>query len=253
MTGERAPFSLEALTLEAPPEVDRLSAFDPRARLLCALGFALLISSLRSPAALACASLLPLALLPGGAMRPLLRDLLRLNAATAVILLFTTLTWPGERVGFLSPEGLRMGLLTAVRLNLISLLLLRLVLAMGLEKNDAALSRLGVPEVFRALLLLTLRGIFLLRERTEAALTAARLRLPGLRGLTRLRVFANILASSLLQSADHADRVMMALRCRGGLAGFAQTPPMRWRRRDALFALLFILNAAAALAVEWRC
>ncbi|MBR1672694.1 MAG: hypothetical protein IJ702_07185, partial [Fretibacterium sp.] len=97
----------------------------------------------------------------------------------------------------------------------------------------------------RVLLLLTLRGIFLLMERAASALRAVRLRAPGLRGMLKWRAFACVAASSLLQGSDRSERMMMALRCRGGLAGFCQTPPLAWRERDTALCLLVAGDIAA--------
>ena len=142
-----------------------------------------------------------------------------------------------------------MGLLIAVRLNLISVVLLRMIVSMGPLRVDAALARLGLPEKLRALLLLALRGVFILTDRVSASLLALRLRAPRLGGLMRWKAFACVLASSLIQSSNRSERMMTALRCRGGLAGFAQVPPLQWRRRDTVLCLLFALDAAAVLAL----
>ena len=232
-------------------DASRLDAFDPRARLLCAVGLAGLISSLTSAPALLWAAVPPLLLLPCGPLRPLLRALARLNAANLAMMALLALTWPGETLwGPFTREGVRMGLLVTARLNLISVLLLRLVLNMGLLKADAALARLGLTEKLRALLLLTLRGAALLTERTEAALLALRLRAPRLGGLLRWRAFACLLGSSLLQSAGRSERMAMAIECRGGLAGFAQVPPLEWRRRDTALCLLCAVVSIVALWLQ---
>lgn len=223
-----------------------LDAFDPRARLLCALAVAVAVSSLSSLPALLCASIVPLGLLLCGPVVPLLRSLLRLNVVGFVMALLLALTCPGPDLWGLSREGLRLGALIIVRLNLISVTLLRLAAAMGPGRLNAAMSGLHVPEKLRVLLLLTLRGILLLVERTESALRALHLRAPGLRGALRLRAFACVAASSLVQGADRSERVMMALRCRGGLGGFAQGPERHWRLRDTALCLAFALDILAA-------
>ncbi len=222
-----------------------LDAFDPRARLLCALALSAALSAVREPTSLLYAGgIIPFALIPCGPVRPLFRALLRLNAAALVMVLFLALTWP--------EGGGRMGLVIALRLNLIMLVLLRLVAAMGPVGVDAALFRLGLPEGLRLLLLLTLRGVFLLMERAVSALRALRLRAPRLEGTLKWRAFACVAASSLLQASDRSERMTAALRCRGGLAGFRQTPPMAWRRRDTALCLLFAGNIASLMWLTLR-
>ncbi|MCR4818925.1 MAG: energy-coupling factor transporter transmembrane protein EcfT [Fretibacterium sp.] len=223
-----------------------LDIFDPRARLLCALALSFALSALGTPALLLYAALIPLALIPCGAVQPLLLTLLRLNAAGLIMALFLALTYPGAALwGPFSREGVRMGLTVLLRLNLIMIVLLRLAAAMGPERTDAALTRLGLPEKLRVLLLLTLRGIFLLSERFASALRAVRLRAPHLQGTLKLKAFACVAASALLQASDRSERMAAALRCRGGLSGFHQTPHLVWRRRDTVLCLFFMGDIAA--------
>ena len=238
------------LALDAPNRsASGLDAFDPRARIICGVGLSAAISSLTGGPALLCAAAPPLLLLPWGPLRPLLRALAGLNAANLVMMLLLAVTWPGESLwGPLTREGLFMGLLVTARLNLISIVLMRLIVDMGLLRADAALARLGLSKKLRALLLLTLRGVALLMERTEAALLALRLRAPRLGGLMRWRAFACLLGASLLQSADRSERMALAMECRGGLAGFAQVPPLAWRRRDTGLCLFC---ATVSIVAVW--
>ena len=223
-----------------------LDVFDPRARLLCALALSAALSAVGDPDLLLCAAIIPLALIPCGPVGLLLRVLLHLNAAGFVMALFLALTYPGAALwGPFSREGVRMGLTILLRLNLIMIVLLRLAAAMGPERVDAALFRLGLPEKLRVLLLLTLRGIFLLAERFASALRAVRLRAPCLRGTLKLKAFACVAASALLQASDRSEHMTAALRCRGGLAGFHQAPPLSWRWRDTALCFLFAGDIAA--------
>ena len=223
-----------------------LDVFDPRARLLCALSLSAALSAVNDPVLLLCAAFIPLALVPCGPVRPLFRALLRLNAAGLIMALLLALTYPDAALwGPFSREGLRVALTVLLRLNLIMIVLLRLVTAMGPERVDSALSRFGLPEKLRVLLLLTLRGIFLLVERFASTLRAVRLRAPRMKGTLKLKAFACMTASSLLQASDRSERMTAALRCRGGLAGFHQAPPLCWHGRDTALCLLFAGDIAA--------
>ncbi|MBQ9564719.1 MAG: hypothetical protein IJU98_03930 [Synergistaceae bacterium] len=234
-------FSLNATKCGGP-----LDALDPRCRLLCSLAFAFAVSLLKSPVALLCASLIPLALLLCAPLAPLARPMLRLNAVALVMAVLLVLTTPRAPDAW---AGLRLAALLIVRLNLISIVLLRLALLMGPGRVDAALAALGLPEKLRLLLLLTQRGIFLLANRVETSLRAVHLRAPRLRGTLKFRTFAGVAASSLIQSSTRSEHMTMALRCRGGLRGFAQAAPLTWRRRDTVLCLAFVLDIAAALAL----
>lgn len=251
--------SLNASELFTERKQDFLDSFDPRGRMVCAVAYAVALSAIDGAAALGAAALFPCALLFCAPPRPLLATLRRLNAIGLVMTVLLMLTWPGERLwGPFTREGLHRGLLITVRLNLISLPLLRLVTAMGPARCEAALERLGCPEKLRVLFLLTLRGIYLLAERMSCALQAVNLRSGGfsgpsapLRGMLRWRVFAFLAASSLLQSSDRSERMMLALKCRGGTAGFTALHSMQWKLRDTALAALCTAIVTAALALNF--
>ncbi|MDO4787411.1 MAG: energy-coupling factor transporter transmembrane component T [Fretibacterium sp.] len=229
----------------------RLDVFDPRARVLCALALAVVLASLRSFPPLLCGSLIPLILLfrdEGGMLRGVLP---RLNVVGIFVALILMLTYPGERFWrVFSVEGLKLALLVVFKLNVISILLIRMVVALGVERIENVLARFGLSEKLRVLLLLTTRCIFLLAERTETMVRAVHLRAPELRGTLMFKAFACMLGTTLLHSSDRAERTMLAIRCRGGLAGFSQCRPLCWSRIDTLLCLSFCLNIAVIL---WCC
>ncbi|MBQ7264420.1 MAG: hypothetical protein IJR14_11985 [Synergistaceae bacterium] len=228
-----------------------LDALDPRARLACAVVLSVAVSSLSSPLALVFASIPSLLLIPCGPVVPLLRALLRLDVANIVMLALLAVTWPGEIVfGPVTREGLVMGALITVRLNVASVALLRLVVSMGPSRTDAALSRLGVPKGLRLLLTLTLRGVAVLAGRTAAALLALRLRAPRLRGPLAWRTFGSLLGASLVRSADRAERMSTAMELRGGPRGLTQPHATPWRARDGAACLACAVFVAAAIGIQ---
>ncbi|MGI6075788.1 MAG: energy-coupling factor transporter transmembrane component T family protein [Pyramidobacter sp.] len=251
--------SLDASRLFTERTQNILDLFDPRGRMVCATVYAVAISALDGAVALAVAALFPAALLFCGPVRPLFLSLRRLNVVSLAMTALLMVTWPGEPLwGPFTREGLRQGVLITVRLNLISLPLLRLMVAMGPARSQAALERLGCPEKLRILFLLTLRGIYLLARRMGLALQAINLRSGAvsgrsshLKGMLRWKVFAFMAASSLLQSADRSERMMLALKCRGGLAGFAAGQDMRWKIRDTALAAFCAAVLAIALAFNF--
>ena len=202
-----------------PGAVSRKSWLDRvalRVRILCAIVFAVAVSAMEGPYALLCASALPLALLFCGPVKPLLKIMLRINVIGLVTAALLIVTYPGLE------EGVRKGAVLLARLNIISVTVLRLIVSMGPGRVDAALSSLGLPEKFRIILLLTQRGIFILSDRMNAALCALRLRAPRMKLNMKLRAFSGVAASSLLQGADRAERMALAIMCRGGMKGFDQ-------------------------------
>ena len=86
-----------------------------------------------------------------------------------------------------------------------------------------ALSSLRVPLKLRVLAILTIRGVNILRESFETAIISVRLRAPNLRGIMRLKVFAYMTGTILLQSFLRSENIMRAVKCRGGFGGFIHT------------------------------
>jgi energy-coupling factor transporter transmembrane protein EcfT len=227
----------------------RLDAFDPRCRVLCGLAFSAALVCARLPGLLAgCA--VPLLLLFAGRPAELAEVLAHVNAAAVFVWILLPLTVPGTRAaGVFSVEGLSLALLTTCKLNLISVTLIRMVAALGVERIDSVLGSFRIPEKMRVLLLLTARYVFLLAERVATMTRAVRLRAPDLRGRRMCAAFACMLGTTLVHSSDRAERSMLAMRCRAGgdtvLRGFSQCRPMRWRARDTALCLFFAANIAA--------
>ena len=246
---------LDTSGLRAEATPTGLDRFDPRGRVLCAFVLAFVLASVRSFPALFCGVPIVLVLFFLGEPGPLARELLHLNAVGAFIALLLMLTYPGERFwGPFSAAGLRFAALILLKLNLISVLLSRMILSLGVGRVDGVLARLGVPEKLRILLLLSTRCIFILAERAGTMVRAVQLRGPDLKGIPMCRTFACMLGTTLVHGSERSERMMLAIRCRGGMAGFCQGRPLCWRGRDILFCLLFGLDVAAILSFSlvWR-
>ena len=182
---------------------------------LFALAFSVAVSATDNIVTLLCSSIVPLVLLSRcGPLAPTLKTLFRLNVIGFVTAVLLAVTYPDFA------DGARKGAVLIARLNIISVTVLRLIVAMGPGRLNAALSYLGVPEKFRIILLLTQRGIFILAERMDAALRSVRLRAPRMKLNMKLKVFAGVTTSSLVHGADRSERMAMAIACRGGIKGF---------------------------------
>jgi energy-coupling factor transporter transmembrane protein EcfT len=220
---------------------------------LCALALSVALAFARSLPGLLAGCVIPVLLLFAGNLADLTKILARVNAVTVFVWLLLPLTVPGvsgERVaGVFFVEGLRLALLTTCRLNLISVVLIRMAAALGVERIDSVLGALRVSEKMRVLLLLTARYIFLLTDRVVTMTRAIRLRAPELRGGRMCAAFACMLGTTLVHSSDRAERSMLAMRCRAGsdtsLRGFSQCRPLRWRVCDSALCLFFAANIAA--------
>ncbi|MBQ3403601.1 MAG: hypothetical protein IJG65_09585 [Synergistaceae bacterium] len=234
----------DAYTLEFPREnVPASTSRSPAVVMLCSVSYALAVSVSDSLPALVLASVLPLMLVVSGKFTH--SHLLKLNALNAVMTLTLALTWPEFR------GGLIMGMLIALRMNMIYVAFSSFVLPLGTSGVYSALVSLGIPEKLRVLILLTLRGIHIMHGRFSAALVSVRLRAPGLRGLAKLRVFAYITASVLIQSSERSENMVRSVKCRGGFRGFMQSESVGLSSRDAAMIAGFMFYVAGVMVLNY--
>ena len=125
-----------------------------------------------------------------------------------------TFTWPDIREGFLT------GLSVAVNASVIYLLCAVFIFPKGLAGIYRFLIFLHIPEKLRILILLTLRGIFIFKERFEAALISLKLRAPDIKKTAKIKYFTYITGSVLLQAERRSEQMERAIKCRGGFKGF---------------------------------
>jgi cobalt/nickel transport system permease protein len=229
-----------------------LGQLNPICRLFCAFTAAASLSALYGVPALALGSLLPLALVfadgPAEARR-LSGKLAGINKISAAVWLLLPLTYPGARVcGVFSREGIFAAFILTWKLNLMSIVLIRMMASMDAPEISSALAGLGCPEKLRTLFLLTARYIFMLRENISTTNRAAVLRSNGNAGL---ETYACMVGTTLINSADKAERASLAMICRGGMGGFVADSSERWGKNDYAAAAIFLSNAALCLAAAY--
>jgi cobalt/nickel transport system permease protein len=236
---------------EAPPLPSRLDAFDSRCRVLCALAAVIVLAAIRNIHGLAAGSILPVILLclDGRSKATILsRALLNVNKIGIFIWIFLPLTYPGERLWeIFSYEGLNAALIITWKLNLMSVIILRMVMSMGIPGIGDSLGRLGFPLKLRMLLLLTMRYVLLLSDRMATMWRAVCVRSNDIRGAAACRVFACMVGTTLIHSADRAERASLAMEHRGGMAGFSLSSEGAWAFRDSVMCAIFLLNSAFIL------
>jgi cobalt/nickel transport system permease protein len=229
-----------------------LDAIDPRCRVICSLLCAAALASVRNFPALTAGSALPLLLLCLDGRRGvsrIARVMLELNKLSVLVILFLPLTYTGERVlGIVSLDGVRMALVMVWKMNLISVVLLRMTVSMGMPLITDALGRLGLSEKLRMLLLLTMRYVFLLADRVGTMSTAVGLRAPNIRGAESYKAFAFMVGTTLVHSADRSERCSLAIGCRGGISGFSQLSGDRWMLKDTVICSIFFINSVCVWA-----
>ena len=227
-------FGLPAVRLAVDSRTGEIS---PEVITWSAVVYAMAVSVSREYSALAAGSVLPVILLFRHKI-----PLLKINIMNLVMIITMALTWPDVS------EGLIMGTVTALRVNMIYIVFAGVVFPLGMS----AVYSLRLPEKLRVMVILTLRGIFILSERMEKALISVKLRAPNVKGMMKLKVFAYVLGSVLLKSADHSERMMLAVETRGGFGGFAVSENRRLSMRDMVLAascagyavLIVLLNYA---------
>ncbi|MCL2009450.1 MAG: energy-coupling factor transporter transmembrane protein EcfT [Synergistaceae bacterium] len=213
--------------------------------MLCALLFSGVLASIQSMPGLLAGSAVPVLLIFAGSVRELTKALLHVNAVAVFMVILLPLTTPGPVT-----SGLRLALLIVCKLNLISVVMVRMIVPLGVGRLDNVLADFRIPEKMRVLLLLTARYTLLLMARAAVMTRALRLRAPDLRGGRLYSAFACMLGTTLIHSSDRAERSMLAMRCRGGMAGFSQRRPMTWRLRDTLLCVFFAVNAVLIAAIS---
>ena len=219
-----------------------LKIFDARARVICALILAISISRLDfNLNNLIYAAIVPLILL---IFAPVPKILAHLNLAGIFMLVLMTVSFKDFKSGFIA------GVIMLLKLNFISIIFLDFIAAMGIKKFYAALYYFKLNHKLRVLLILTMRGIFILIDRFICALRAASLRANNIKSFKlRLKIFACILGMSLIKGVTRADKINTAMLLRSGasqkfnLRGFNQAENLRWRTCDSLLILVALIYA----------
>lgn len=213
---------------------ERSNDISPEVLLLCSVIYAFVVSSANYAGTFIICALFPAVCLVYHRIK-----LIKINIFNIIMIITLALTWPD----FL--EGIITGLIIALRVNMIYIVFASIVFPLGLAKIYAAL--FWLPEKLRILIVLTLRGIYILHDRLNTAITAVKLRAPGIHGVMKFRVFAYILGSVLLQGYTRSERMMLAIECRGGFAGFSQSERSGLTGRDMAIFVIFMLYIGVML------
>jgi cobalt/nickel transport system permease protein len=220
-----------------------LARLDPRARLVAAVLFLLLLVTLDSAAGLAAALVLAVAAvlltrLPLGAT---LRRLAAVEGFLIVLLVTLPLTVPGvTSVGVLglpaSREGFALALAIAARVNAGVLVIAALLSTMGTTRLAQAMTGIGVPDTLAHLFQLTVRYIAVFHEeyrRLRRAMRARAFRAGG--NWHSWRSLGHLVGMLVVRSVERAERVVVAMKCRGFTGTFPAFETSRLGASDAAF------------------
>ncbi len=232
---------------------------DPRARLLVAAAFSLVVALLSRfqslvPASAGALALVGLAGLPAGAVA---RRLLVINGLVALLWLFLPFTTPGRpwvHLGGLAAtqEGVLYAARITLKSNAIVLILIVLVSTMPVYTAGRAMRVFGVPQKLIHLLVFTYRYIHVIFREYQRLITAARIR--GFRPGTNLhtyRTYAVLLGMLLVRSYERAHRVRSAMLCRGFQGRFHDLTEFRSSGKDWVLGGAMGLGIAGLVLLQW--
>lgn len=235
-----------------------LGRIDPRARILCAAVFAIVVVACDSFISLGAAVLVSLCMLSVSRLpaRQTVRRVAAMDSFIIFILLLLPFTVPGEPIFTLwgvpaSWEGLWQAIEIALKANAIVLALMALVGTMEPVTLGHALHRLKVPEGLVHLLMFTVRYIDVLREeylRLRQAMKARGFR-PGTNWHS-YRSFGYLVGMMLVRSLERSERILGAMKCRGFTGRIPLLDRMSYGRSDVVFGAGFALVLLGIAALE---
>jgi cobalt/nickel transport system permease protein len=252
--------SVSMVSLDVPQSRSPIEWVDPRARVLAAAAFTVMVAvACQMPALLAALAIavccVAVARLPAAAVFK------RLAAINGLMLLgAAVMPWsvPGHAMASVCGweytwEGLHRAGVIAVKGNAIILAFAALVGTMELSTLGHALDHLYVPHKLIHLLLFTARYVDVLARqyaRLDAAMKVRAFR-PGMDRHT-WRTYGYLMGMLLVRSLDRSRRIVAAMKCRGFRGTFWLLDHFAYGRRDLAFAALMLVSLAAVAWLEWR-
>jgi cobalt/nickel transport system permease protein len=244
--------SLDDLARKGSPA----ARLDPRAKVLATLAFVVVVASFgrHDLGRLAPLAVYPIVLAALGDVpwRPLLVRLalaspfalgvaaFELFLDRAPVLVLGPVTVSGGTLAFAT-------ILAKFTLSLAVALLL--VATTGFDEVCLALSRLAVPRMLVSQLMLTYRYLFLLADEAARMVRAYALRAPDGRRPS-IRMVGLLLGQLLLRALGRAERIHIAMRCRGFDGRLPMHRTWRLRAADVLFSGVTVLLLAGTRAVD---
>jgi len=237
----------------------RIHDIDPRFKIVMATVYAFAVAlSNRFPALFL--SLAFSLVLMGMSRLPLLDVAKRVALVNGFVLFFwfvVPFTYPGEPLFSLGPltathEGVRVAARVTLKSNAILLAFIALIATSSVATLGAALSRLGVPQKVVHLLLLNYRYIFVMEEEYHRLVRSTVVR--GFRPSTKLhtyRTFAYLVGMLFVRASGRAERVYMAMLCRGFSGKFHCLHEFSSSPRDIIWLALTTTTVLGMEALEW--
>lgn len=126
---------------------------------------------------------------------------------------------------------------------------LTLIASTPFQKIIVQLKRMYIPDMVLILIEMIYRYIGVLMKQTDIMLTAYRMRSPYSK-FPNITDMGSFVGRLFLHSADRAERIYNAMKCRGyGLADIRKIPKEKMRLKDFMFIAIVILSSAIFLIV----
>ena len=232
---------------------------DPRAKLVLAVAFSVLVAVMSGFAALYAAFFLAVCMAGAARLNPgaLFSRLALVNGFVLMLWVILPLTFPGGPRVHLGPVPISTdGLLAAsgitLRSNAILLAFIALVSTSPTATVATALGRMGMPSKAVFLLMFTYRYLWVMEEEYLRLKRAAELRGFVLKtDLHTYKTVANLFAMVLVRAGLKGKRVHQAMKLRGFTGRFYPVKELRFTAGDAgAFAVLLALFGSVGV-VEW--
>lgn len=231
---------------------------DPRARVVAAVLFALVVVALDdlvalSAAVLAAAAMMGLAQLPP---RRTLKRMAAMDGFIVVMLILLPFTVPGDPMvtvwGFAASwQGLAEAARIALTANAVVLALMALAGSMEAVVLGHALHRLRVPENLIHLMMFSVRYITVLHAEYRRLRIAMKAR--GFRPANTRHTYVTLgylVGMMLVRALERSERIQQAMKCRGFTGRLALLDRFRLAPRDLAFAVAMGALAGGLVALE---
>jgi cobalt/nickel transport system permease protein len=236
-----------------------IHGLDPRAKIVAAFTFSIVVAVCDRFAALAFAvgvsvALILMARLP---LKEVLRRLIIVNGLILFLWLFLPFTFQGTPLFTAGPltatrEGIAYAAVITLKSNAIIMALMALVATVPIFSIGRAMRHLQVPSTMAYLFLFTYRYIHVIYTEYQRLTTAIKIR--GFRPATNMhtyRTYAYLVGMILVKSHDRSQRVRAAMLCRGFQGRFYDLSEFAFRSADLVMMLLMFSVVTGIGLLQW--
>jgi cobalt/nickel transport system permease protein len=231
---------------------------DPRAKIVAAVVFSVVVAVNHSLAACAAALAFPVALIVASGIKltSVLRRVVVVNVFMVFLWAFLPFTAGGEVMGWMGPfavyrHGVHQALLITVKSNVIVMTVIVLMGTSSILTLVHALSHLGVPTKLVHLFFFCFRYLHVIHEEYQRLTKAMKVR--GFTPKTDMhtyRAYAYLVGMLLVRSFDRGKRIVAAMKCRGFKGQFYILHHYSMKRHDYVLTASSLVVSGVVLFVR---